>query len=470
MRDLRRRGPRTDPAHLDVRARTVLGLLDPGTTPSTAGPSADALAARLARADVDEVWLTLAVSTGTLPTWQETEHAARVLRSDGPAALDALSAPRSRDVRVVTDTVLLDVSDVAAAVNELGAADVGELLLRHWQGRDGVERVRWSADGTRLVAADDDPEDDASPSVVPWGATVVSLRLPTAADTADRMRALAEHARSRTAAIGFGEPAVVAGDRTPGEAAGAAHALAAMRHVTVVAAVSPVAEEQYLGWRDMVRTLELPGPDVVCVPLADEAPQVPAAVRDDLAATFDPAPLPLVVSTGGLGPRGNQLLVLRAANTLWRAGAAFQLVLVGDEREDGTVLDAQVDRLRTAGYPVWVVHSPGADRLAALVETAACLVDVPLHDPVGYHAALARALDVPVVTVRRDAPAAGTPTSTAVDPDDSTELAALLGATMQSSTAQQVRWRAAPAPQRPWHTVADELWRALAGAPALGAG
>ncbi len=455
------------PAVVAERARLLLDVLrDPALPAPPPAPAGDALAARLSGATTDEVWLTLATLSGVLPTWHETLHASRVLRSDGPRALRDLLVPRAHAVEVVTDAVLLDVTDEPIAVDELGAAEVTQVLLGHWEGLPGVRRVRRSEDGTRLVPADA-ADDATATTLVPWRCTLVVLRAPTDADTASRVRALADHARCRTAALGFGEPAVVANDRSPGEAAGAAHALSALRHFTCVAALSPVAHEQYLGWRDMIRTLDLPGPDVVPVEPADAAPEVSDAVRAEVRATFDPGPLPLVVSTGGLGPRGNQLLVLRAANTLWRSGAAFQLVLLGDRRETSPELAQQVDRLRTAGYPVAVVRRLGAERTAALVEASTCLVDVPLHDPVGYHAALARALRVPVVALPRGARAVTSTTGTA-DPDDSTALAVALGAALQQS-AQRVPWTLASAadPRRPWHVVADELWRVLAPAPVL---
>ncbi|NKY07049.1 glycosyltransferase family 4 protein, partial [Cellulomonas hominis] len=231
----------------------------------------------------------------------------------------------------------------------------------------------------------------------------------------------------------------------------------AERHVGRLAAVGPVAAEEYEGWREMVRTLDLAGPEVVTVPLADEVPDghgTDGRVRD-----VDADPLPLLVSAGGLGPRGNQLLVLRAANTLWRSGLHFQLVLLGYRRDAPAALERQITRLREAGCPVAVLDGTDATQLRAVLERARCLVDVPQHDPIGLHSLVARALGVPVLGGPHGRPPVSVGEGAVTDPDDSTSLAEAIRPFVRPG---RPAGRTPRAVARTWQDYADDLWAELA--------
>lgn len=465
MRRLRRADGDAPARTEALRSRLAL-LLTALEEPVPAADAEGALARRLARGDAADVWCTLAVLRGVLPTHPEVLSAVRLLRADGPAAVLRTLVDRVEpdlDVVLAPRGVLLDVSPVESAVDELGAPLVVEQLVAAWADRD-AQHVRWSADGRRLLPAagagaadEDDERDEDRTSVVPWRSTFVVLRPPTRQDTASRVTALATWARGATGAVGWGEPAIVANDRTPGEAAAAAAGLSALRHLDVVAAVSGTAREEYEGWLEMVRTLELPGPRLTTVPLPDEAPEA----DDAQVASWDAAPLPLVVSTGGLGPRGNQLAVLRAANTLWNEGVAFQLLLLGADRPPSDALARQLTRLQEAGLPVGVRSGLDLGGTAALLRSACCLVDVPQHDPLGYHTTLARSLGTPVVAGphgRSPSPGRDTPVA---DPDDSTALVGLLRPLVRGHAPGDLTYRAPAPATRTWGAFADELWDAL---------
>lgn len=461
-------------ALLGARAALVLAHLAAPGDPAPAGPAPDALRARLSAATPAEVWFTAAVLCGALPTSAETVADVRLLRADGPAALlDRLAGRALADVEVVVerDRTLVDVGRSDGAADELGSGIVVDQVVAAWRSRGDARTVAWARSGTALVdrspdapdaGPDDDEDEDDAPGprlvVVPWQVPVVVLRAPTDADAAARARALVEHGAVRSGAIGFGEPAITCNDRTPAEAAGAAHALTVLRHVDRLAAVGPVAAEEYEGWREMVRTLDLAGPEVVTVPLADEVPDGPGT--DRRVRDVDADPLPLLVSAGGLGPRGNQLLVLRAANTLWRSGLHFQLVLLGYRRDAPAALERQITRLREAGCPVEVLAGTDATQLRAVLERARCLVDVPQHDPIGLHSLVARALGVPVLGGPHGRPPVSVGEGAVTDPDDSTSLAEAIRPFVRPG---RPAGRTPRAVARTWQDYADDLWAELAG-------
>ncbi len=462
---------------LGDRARALLPLLG-GTDPDLgAADPVEALVGRLPTASPDETWLTVAVLTGRLPTTPQTVSAVRLLRADGPHALVArLTAELDPDVGVEIEStrVVVDTSRTVAATDEFGAGVITSRLIAEWDDRPDAVLVERTSAGDGLVEArrstspvlsGTGPGSPPGPRVVPWRVPVIVLGAPTDADAASRLQSLAMHGASSTGGVGFGEPAISCNDRTPGEAAGAAHALSALRHFTRLVAISATAAEEYEGWKEMVGTLDLPGPTVVAVELPDELPRTSTdsyAVVHSLAAE----PLPLVVSTGGLGGRGNQLLVLRAANTLWRAGLSFQLAIVGYGTDIPAVLEQQVRRLCEAGHPVVVVPGGDGGNVVALVEKARCLVDVPQYDPIGLHQLLAEALGAPVVCGSPGRSPVTVEHGVVTDPDDSTSLAQAIRPLLE---ADQPVGRARRRPTTTWRAFADEMWQRLAG-PGLHAG
>lgn len=127
-----------------LRSRLTL-VLTALEEPVPADDAEGALTRRLARGDASDVWCTLAVLRGVLPTQPEVLSAVRLLRADGPEAVLRTVVGRvvpDLDVVLAPRGVLLDVSPTRSAVDELGAPLVVEQLVSAWADRD-AQHVRW---------------------------------------------------------------------------------------------------------------------------------------------------------------------------------------------------------------------------------------------------------------------------------------------------------------------------------------
>src|SRR5690606_27186200 len=120
----------------------------------------------------------------------------------------------------------------------------------------------------------------------------------------------------------------------------------------VVATISHTAAGEYRGWRAMLASAGLPGPEIVTVMLADGAAEADPVHEAEATRVFVAADaegeLPLVLCVGSHEPRKNHLAVLHAAELLWRAGERFSLAFVGGNGWNSEEFFLRVAQLKKA--------------------------------------------------------------------------------------------------------------------------
>jgi glycosyltransferase involved in cell wall biosynthesis len=109
-----------------------------------------------------------------------------------------------------------------------------------------------------------------------------------------------------------------------------------------IAAVSEASRAALLDYWDWLGS---PGqPPVAAIPLGIEAAPRPGQAR---------GPVPIVLSVGSIEGRKNHLALLDACESLWAAGARFELRLVGlANLQTGAPALRRVEALRRAGRPI----------------------------------------------------------------------------------------------------------------------
>ncbi len=477
--------------HLTERMGTLLRALE---RPVPAGGStavARAVEAALAGADARQVWLSLAVLTGRLPTSGEVVETLRRLRLDGPRG--ALSVPLARvtsrlgpeggrpvRVEVVTGAVTVDLHHTSETDLATGIQRVARETARRWDRDHDIELLGWTDDyralrrldpraharalGGASAAREAGRADDGGiPTVVvPWSGTHLTVELATETPRTARMQALAEHSGNRTGVIGFDCVPLTTAE-TAGEAMGGAFArlLAAVRHMDRVATISEGAAVEYRGWRAMLVGTGLPGPDVVSVPLPVDADRATPGALAEARSRFGLGSLPVVLCVGSHEPRKNHLAVLHAAELLWREGLAYSLVFVGGNAWNSERFTQVFQGMRDGGRPVQSISALSDELLWAAYETASVVLFPSLNEGFGLPVAEALASGTPVITSGYGSMAeiARHGGALLVDPRDDASIAdALRRLLSEPELRAELAAQARSRPERSWDTYADELW------------
>jgi hypothetical protein len=477
------------------RSRTVLAALgSPPETVRTTDPRA-ALVAALADASREDVWLTLAVLTGRLPTSADVASAARAASLDGAGTVlaaceDALAGdPGDLDAEVVVATgeTLVDVFQTARLPRSTGIQRVSRALARDWADRPGVRLVGWSDDQRALVDLTTEERhhlltDGAVPPgpppgflrtvVVPQRGTYLLPELAVGPSVTPRIQALAEHGRCRTGVVGFDCVPLTSGETTaPGTPSHFAGNLAAVRHMDHVAAISESAALEYRGWRTMVGATGLAGPEISAVTLPVEAPEPDPDLVDRVRLRYAVGDLPLVLVVGTHEPRKNHEAILHAAQLLWQAGRRFSLLFVGTPGWHSEAFTQTFSVLAEAGLPVEEARDVDDDTLWALFDVAHCTVFPSLNEGFGLPVADSIARHTPVVTsdFGSTAEIAAHGGALLVDPRDDDAIAGALDRLLtEPSTYDRLVAETHARPGRTWSRYADEVWAALTGTSAAG--
>ncbi len=114
--------------------------------------------------------------------------------------------------------------------------------------------------------------------------------------------------------------------------------------------VAAISEESRDALVDYWRWLGLSGtPPVVAIPLGVQRPAESAGICSGAA----PGAAPTVLCVGSLEGRKNHLALLEACETLWKAGLAFELRLIGlTNPETGQAVRERISALGRAGFPL----------------------------------------------------------------------------------------------------------------------
>lgn len=466
---------------LAERYRTVLAA--EGEPADAATPLAglrDRCAALLDSLGADGVWLLHAVVAAALPTDDAVRRLRRRAELDGAAAvlaeIEESVADTAAKVRVVTQGTVVDIHQLVVSPFRTGIQRVAHELSARWVAGGDVLPVRWTDDFAAMRPLTDaehrhaldlpgDPAAAGPEVVVPWRARYVLPEVALDKSRTARMRALALHSRCATRAVVYDLVPIAGAETTEvGVSSDFSHQLTALRHFERVASDSGAATREYEGWRTMLGSVGIAGPEVVTIPLGvtthRPTPDQIAAAR----ARYTIPTVPLVLCVGSHEPRKNHLGVLHAARLLWQEGARFSLLFVGGNSWGSGPFRRWVAELTADGAPVEVVSGIGDTELWALYHAAHFTLFPSFSEGFGLPVVESLACGTPVVTsdvgAMRETAAAGG--ALLVDPRDHRDIAAamrrlLTDDELHATLSAQARRR----PVRTWDAYADEVRAAL---------
>ncbi len=485
------RGNKARALTIRTRLRTVLRVLDPEKTSAYAEARSTsellrAFESALQEPTHEQAWLALAVLGADLPEVPTVLHATRIAALDGALAafLEVLWAPRlGPTVRVIADTVLVDLHHTARTNLATGIQRVARQSAQRWHRDNAVTLVGWSAGYTMLRELDPTereraltgvgPEvarDDLGPRLpqevlVPWRCTFLLPELATEHARISRINALLRFSHSVGGAIGF-DCVPISTAETVGGGMGAAFAnvLSALAFSKRITTISLSAGNEYRGWRRMLGGAGLSGPEIepILLPVEATTPSAEALVRAREMLVRDD--LPMVLCVGSHEPRKNHGAVLHAATLLWRSGVDFSLVFVGGNSWSSEGFHRRIEDLQAEGRPVLSLTALDDDLLWASYELAHCVIFPSLNEGFGLPVAEALATGTPVITsnfgsMREIADEGG---ALMVDPRSDNEIRDALEA-MLTDEALYVRLldEAKNRSTRTWEQYAAETWSFL---------
>jgi glycosyltransferase involved in cell wall biosynthesis len=471
---------------LGIGSRAVLRALLPIETPAGTERARLAQLATLQRPEPRAVWLMLAVLGRRLPLPAEVESATRLARHDGTAALLVAIARDRRahparwldpEVEVIDGATLVDVHDSATTRLSTGVQRLARGIADHWIPR-GATLVGWSPSRTQLRtiapeawAARKRGRSLAGRGIVPWNGRYALAEVVTDTERSTRIHALAEFAGSRTLLVGADAipltTAETTGPRMPGVFA---KYLAAASRMTVIAAISNTAAAEYEGWRSMLASGGIAGPEIVPVVLAaageTPAPDKRADAERLLLSSDEDGWLPLVLSVGSHEPRKNHGAVLHAAEVLWREGHRFSLVFIGGNAWHSEEFRMRLAELQQAGRPVTSISGASDATLWWGYDLARLTVFPSVNEGFGLPVVESLAAGTPVVTSDYGSMAeiAEDGGCLLVDPRDDASVARgirslLVDDALHSRLSAEARGRA----PRSWEKYSSELWQHLMG-------
>ena len=474
------------------RAATLIEVTG-GVAPSEPAEAAQAVGRLIRSGDPALCWLAMSVMASKFPSPVEVETLLRrVLLGDETSSglveylqsRGQLDATSWVDVSVQSGGVMVDVDHTGRYSFGTGIQRVARETVRRWADRHDVALVAWTyhfdayrrlnpdeharAIGmpARLASTETREPDAHSAVVVPWRTTVLVPELPVERLRSDAFAGVARYSQSTTGVVGFDcVPLTMAETTAEGMPVAFLHYLAACAHVTRIAAISATAAAEYQGWRAMLSSRGISGPRIEAVELASQ-PGEPTG-EDLLAARnlFGVGPLPIVLVVGSHEPRKNHLVVLQAAEALWRSGLRFALAFLGGNSWKSARFFERVEGLQKAGRPIQVVSAVSDSMLWAAYRQAACSVFVSLHEGFGLPVVESLLSGTPVITscYGAMADAARDGGCLLVDPRQPADVArALRSLLTDSELAAKLRREAAGTTRRSWDDYAERTWDFLA--------
>lgn len=466
-------------AVFDRRLEVLLGALGlpirSGTSPRPAAAEA------LAGADPSTIWLLASVSWARLPEPEDVVRMHRLLGLDGPERLldatrDAMPTERlAARVEVASGEVLVDVNHLAGTTLLTGIQRVTYETVRRWHRDHDVTFVRWTEDFTALTRLSDEATrglltrngSGAKPRsgetlIVPWRGTYLLPEVALETARTARLQGIARWSQSTTAAIGFDTVPLTSGETTDTNVPGYfMRELAALRHVDRIVGISAAAAQEFTGWRTMLSSLGLAGPEVISVLLPVEA-TVPS--EEDLAAAaarYTVPTVPLVLCVGSHEPRKNHLAILHAAELLWRRGLNFTLLFVGGNAWHSERFARRLAELQAAGRPVEAELKAADATLWALYRLARVTVFPSLNEGYGLPVAESLASGTPAITsnygsMREIASEGG---ALLVDPRDDHDIAEAMATLLTDDLVHaRLTRECAARGQRTWEDYARQTW------------
>jgi glycosyltransferase involved in cell wall biosynthesis len=469
---------------LGTGTRALVRALLPGTEP---GSSERARVAQLVEGvpqpSAGESWLLLSVLTRRLPLASEVQAFRRRAASEGVAVVIAASIRSRRSplrwrdlpVHIVTGEVLLDVHDSAFTRLVTGVQRVSRSLADSWMPR-GAVLIGWNASRTQLLPIRPTAWTERSRrspferrAIVPWGGWFTLPEVVTDVGRTTRIAALAEFSGARTMLIGDDAIPLTTAETTGPKMPGVfSKYLVAASRMDVVACISEAAATEYAGWKSMLASAGLRGPEIRTVMLAETAPAADAAwesrAREKFLSTDADGELPLVLCVGSHEPRKNHEAVLHAAELLWREGHRFSLVFIGGNAWNSEAFRTRLAELRDGGRAVVALRGIDDALLWWAYRLAAFTVFPSINEGFGLPVAESLQSGTPAIASRFGSLAeiAAGGGCVLVDPHDDHSIAA----GMRSLLTDDARLAALTAeasarPAREWSDYADHVWNVL---------
>lgn len=409
--------------YLVERLATLVRTLAPSVEPLSSVEALTGQLSVLLPAPSDrEVWLVLAVLRGTLPRREDVVDGRRRARLGGTAGLlrhaaSTIASDRvfarfhHPDVQVVVGAVVIDVHHTARTGLATGIQRVVRQSIARWSRDHEVLLAGWDSTHESLVlltpeqsrnaVAGDvrDAEEDRSRVIVPWEGTYILPELAVEDERTSRIAALAEFSGNRTGTIGFDcVPVTTAETASTGISAAFSRTLVAVSHMDRIATISSAAATEYSGWRHMLGSIGMAGPDIRPILLPSQPEDVTEEELATAARSLVTDDLPLVVCVGSHEPRKNHLAVLHAAELLWRRGLEFSLVFIGGNAWNSAEFLYRLEVLEGFGRPVRSLSSITDALLWSAYRLAHCTIFPSINEGYGLPIVESLSVGTPVIT------------------------------------------------------------------------
>jgi glycosyltransferase involved in cell wall biosynthesis len=449
-----------------------------------------------------KAWLALVSIFGEYQEEPALENAARICRLRGGHGLAELmleslegakpdAAAVDSELEVVRDGVLVDVSETAGHDLHTGIQRVVRELASRWLSDGRAEVVHWNFWTSSVKRLSDDEADRlrnwrsylhepgaevqsralaerTGKTVIPWHAVLVLPELIVSPRTCSGYRALARSGVIRRCSmIGYDSvPMTAAETVTVGMTANFGHYLALVKHASHLSAISEAATGEFRAFAQMLRSQGLPGPTLTARPLPTTPPEISDGDLEEARLEFGASSLPVVVVVGSHEPRKNHLVVLEAAETMWRSGQRFDLIFAGGSSWGGSEFDIYLEELAAEGFPVRRYARVAENSLWALYRLARFSVFPSLLEGYGLPIAESLASGTPVITSNYGSMAeighgGG---AVLVDPRDSVALASAMSSLLDDNElwnrlVSEARSRVFPT----WDEYSESVWIDLIG-------
>jgi glycosyltransferase involved in cell wall biosynthesis len=453
--------------------------------------------------DRAKAWLSLVAVDGCFPAEQSVETVVRTLRMEGPArvrqdlldrfghgvecgkaTMARLDVRSGRVVVDVTHTVSHDLhTGVQRVVRETATRwmDSGHRIdLVHFDFSAGALKRLSSAEYRRMTEWREHlgrsgdkmtvrlPEEATGDVVVPWRSQVVLPELVAEPERCSAYRVLASTSVLESLSlIGYDLIPVVAAETvTDGMSANYARYLSLVKHADRVSAISRASADGFRGFREMVASEGLRGPEVAAHPLPAEVPSLQPGTVEEARRTLGIGSDPMILVVGSHEPRKNHVAVLEAAEQLWRSGARFELLFLGGSGWKGERFDELVSALSAAGRLVSVRKRCSEDELWAAYSLARFSVFPSLLEGFGLPVAESLAMGTPVIASEYGSMAeiADGGGCLLVDPRDVDSLAGAMSRLLEDDQLLDcLRREAAARPSSNWENYATDVWSFLVG-------
>ena len=461
----------------------VRALLPEATVPQTDRERRQLLIRELTNPTPQQIWLVLSVLGRRLPVPSEVERLHRVARHEGIAEVfAAIDAERRHPARladapvdIIEGAVLVDVHDSATTRLATGVQRLARGIVDGWLPRQ-VDLVGWSPSRTQLRTIAEDAWAThrrrgmfSNRGVVPWNGWYTLAEVVGDVERSIRIQALAQYSGCRTMLVGADVIPLTTAETTGPKMPGVfAKYLSAASRMSVVVGISETASAEYAGWRAMLGSAGIEGPEIRTVDLAVAAREPSPESRESAvrAVTADGAfgDLPLVLCVGSHEPRKNHEAVLHAAEVLWREGQRFSLVFIGGNAWHSGSFRMRVDELKAAGRPVATISGASDDVLLWAYRLARFTVFPSVNEGFGLPIAESLVAGTPVVTTGYGSmlEVASNGGCVLVDPRDDASIATGIRSLLEDNELYaRLRAEAAALPGKSWQKYADELWNIL---------